>query len=63
MVDAGGCALKLIDGAKLRNRPRQRVDARRKWTGNGRRELPGREGGDIVVGAEEICAGGVVYRV
>ena len=48
VVDAGGGALELVNGAELRDGPAQRIDARREGAGEGLGELPGRERVDCV---------------
>src|SRR5262249_48927632 len=60
VVNAGSSALEDINGAKLRNRPRQRIDARRKWAGERWRHLPGRKRLNVIVGAEKIGSSAVV---
>src|SRR6266566_7468156 len=44
LIYARSCTLKDVNRAELRKRPRQRIDARRKWASQGGGELPGGKG-------------------
>ena len=59
LVIARSGALKLVDGAELRDGPAKRIDARRPRTGERAGKLPSGEGIDGVEAAGENRAGGV----
>ncbi len=59
VVNAGRGALKFVNGAQLRDRSAERIDARRKRAGGRNGVLPGGEGIDRVVSALEDGAGGI----
>src|ERR1700722_204978 len=59
VVDAGGGALELVDGAELRDGAAERIDARRKRAGERTSVLPGSEGIDGVVAVLKNGAGGI----
>src|SRR5450755_4306914 len=59
VVVARGGALEFVDGAELRDRAAQRVDAGRRGAVEGTGELPGRKRIDSVVAAREHGAGGI----
>ena len=63
VVHAGSCAFEDVDGAELRNRPHQWIDAGREGASQRSGELPGGEGVDVVVSAEEVHPGIVVDRI
>ena len=63
VVDARGRTLEDIDRPQLRNRTRQRIDARRKRAGQRLRGLKGREGLNVVVRAQKIRPRRVVHRI
>jgi len=59
VVNAGGGALKFVDGAELGDGASERIDAGRERTGQRWRVLPGGEGIDGVVPALKNGAGGI----
>jgi len=63
VVHAGGGAFEYVNCADLWNRPHQRIDARRKGASQRSSELPGRESVDVVVSAEKVSSGIVVYGI